>query len=173
MSVHLPGEQPRGEFDRLGAGGDAGVVVEPLEVGHELGHVPVGVVRPLHDLDQRVECVLRQGDDRRRLPRVEKFTEPLGHLVDPVGPVTGGVLGAMPALREVEDRGIDRPLERLEVAGRCSPLGRLDEQSVAQVVVSTSLVEEHFDELLGRERAEMGPQLVSCALGQLGHEPRR
>ena len=149
---------------------DARVVVEPFEVGHEIGDVSRGVVRPFHDLDKRLEGVLGQREDRRRLAGLEELSQSLDNLANAVCPLPRGVLGTVAALGQVEDRRIDRPLKRLEVDGCRSPLRRLDEKPVPQFVVTSGVRQQHLDKLIRRQGTQIRLELFGRTLGQLGHE---
>ena len=87
MPVDLSGEEPLSERHRVRSGGEAGVVMDPFELGTELRRVPRGVVGSLHHLDERIQGELGQRHHSRRLARLEQLVEPERHLVNPVRPV--------------------------------------------------------------------------------------
>lgn len=93
-------------------------------------------------------------------------------LVDAVGPLARGVLGAVPPLGVVEDGGFERPLERLQVDSVGASFHGVDQQPVSEVVVAGSLGDHDVDEILGRQRAEVRSELLGGPLGQLGHVRR-
>ncbi len=158
LGAQLQLQQPRGQLLGVGAGLEAGLVVQPAELLEEAAQLAVGVVGPPDCLLDSPDGVFGQLDHRLGMALVKQRRDPVDHLADAVRVAMGRVI-----VHVVAARGhgtVDGSAEGGQVDAVRPLAGDLQLEMLAQALVHCGPRHEQLDQLVFALRGQVCANVV-------------